>query len=292
MTRVVANDPQSSALTPEQLQKVLSSIAIPICPAAVTKAMAEAQKDEPDLRYLAKLIAADPSMSAAALKLANSALYRSGNPVASVRQAAERLGTKSVVCIVLAVALRSSVDGLPEVWLDRFWRHATQVAIISALVARRQFGISQDAAYTYALFHDAAIPMMMKRFTEYAAVLEAVKAEGQTLFEAEKSYFPCTHPIVGSLMVRNWGLPSILGLAIRFHHDPEAYDLPDQTLPGSALSLIAVTHIAEHLIYEIQGTRDYEVGEELFEKALAFLGLTENDLDDLRQRVANAFEEI
>lgn len=285
------NDAATSALTPEQLQKVLSSIAIPVCPAVVTKALVETQKDEPDLHYLARLIAADPSISAAALKLANSSLYRSGNPVTSVRHAVERLGTKAVVCIVVAGALRSSVDGLPEVWLEQFWRHATQVAVIAALVARRQFGISQDAAYTYALFHDAAIPMMMKRFTEYAAILDAVKAGGQTLFDAETAFFPCTHPIVGSLMIRNWGLPPILGLAIRFHHEPDAYELPDQTLPGSALSLIAVTHIAEHLTSEILGEHDFEVGEGLFEKALAFLGIADNDLDDLRQRVIIALDE-
>ena len=57
------NDPETSALTPEELQKVLSSIDIPVCPAVVTQALVEALKDEPDLRILAKLVATDPSMS-------------------------------------------------------------------------------------------------------------------------------------------------------------------------------------------------------------------------------------
>ena len=282
------NDPETSALTPEELQKVLSSIDIPVCPAVVTQALAEALKDEPDLRILAKLVATDPSMSAAALKLANSALYRSGSPVTSVRHALDRLGTKSVVCIVVAVALRSSVEGLSPAWLNDFWQRATQVAVISALVARRQFGISQDAAYTFALFHNAAIPMMMKRFDNYGQVLETAKAEGRLLVDAEVDFFPCTHPIVGSLMIRNWGLPSTLGQAIRFHHEADAYELPDQTLPGSALSLIAVTHVAEHLIARIRQENDYEVGDDLFEKALSFIGVSDTELDDLQQRVEAA----
>ena len=282
------NDPETSALTPEDLQKVLSSIDIPVCPAVVTQALAEALKDEPDLRTLAKLVATDPSMSAAALKLANSALYRSGNPVTSVRHALDRLGTKAVVCIVVAVALRSSVEGLSAAWLNDFWQRATQVAVISALIARRQFGISQDAAYTFALFHNAAIPMMMKRFDNYGQVLETAKAEGRLLVDAEVDFFPCTHPIVGSLMIRNWGLPSTLGQAIRFHHEADAYELPDQTLPGSALSLIAVTHVAEHLIARIRQENDYEVGDDLFEKALSFIGVSDTELDDLQQRVEAA----
>ena len=279
------DDAQASAMAPEQLEKILSSIDIPGCPLVVTKALREAHSDDPDLRRLANLIAEDPSLSATALKLANSVIYRSGNPVSSVRHAVERLGTQSVVCIVVAVALRSTVAGLPEAWLNQFWRRATQVAVISALVARHQFGIAQDTAYTYALFHHAAIPMMMKRFNGYAAALEKAKSEGELFADSESARFPCTHPIVGSLMVRNWGLPSSIGQAIRFHHDPEAYDLPDQTLPGSALSLIAVTHIAQRLISEMLGERDYEVGESLFAKALSFIGLSNNEIDDLRPQV-------
>lgn len=282
------DDPETSALTPEELKKVLSSIDIPVCPAVVSQAMAEALKDEPDLRLLAKLVSADPSMSAAALKLANSSLYRSGSAVSDVRRAVERLGTKAVVCIVVAGALRASVDGLPAAWVNEFWHRAAQVAVIAALVARRQFGIAQDAAYTYALFHNAAIPMMMKRFADYGAVLAATQANGEMLVDAELKYFPCTHPIVGSLMVRNWGLPATLGLSIRFHHDPDAYELPDQTLPGSALSLIAVAHVAEHLIARLLGEHDGEVGGELFARALAFLGISDAELDELQLRVEAA----
>ena len=279
------NDAQPCALTPEQLDKTLSSIDIPVCPVVVSKALLEAQSDDPDLPRLARLIAEDPSMAATALKLANSAIYRSGNPVSSVRHAVERLGTQSVVCIIIAVALHSSVEGISKTWLNQFWRRTTQVAVITALVARHQFGISQDTAYTYALFHHAAIPMMMKRFTDYETVLEKAKTDGKLLIDSETALFPCTHTIVGSLMVRSWGLPAIIGLAIRFHHDPEAYELPDQTLPGNALSLIAVTHIAQRLISEMLGERDYEVGEKLFAKAMDFIGLSDNELDDLRPQV-------
>ncbi|MFZ4535561.1 HDOD domain-containing protein [Propionivibrio sp.] len=90
----------------DQLEKVIASIDIPACPAVVMQAMAESQKDAPDLPRLAALIAADLSLSAATLKLANSALYRTGSPISGVRQAVERLGTKIVVSIVFSLASR------------------------------------------------------------------------------------------------------------------------------------------------------------------------------------------
>lgn len=277
-------------LSHDDLQKVMSSIDIPACPSIVADAMREAQKDEPDIRRLADLISNDAGMSAAALKLANSAIYGAGTKISSVRKAVDRLGTKNIVCVVVSVALRASMSGVPAAWLEAFWKRTTLLAIATSVIARRQFGISPDAAYTYALFHDAAIPMMMRRFPNYAEVVEAARREGKMLTTAEEEYFPCSHPIVGSLLVRNWGLPSILGQAIRFHHEADAYDLPDRTLPGGALAFIAVTQVTEHLMAEVLNDQDLEVGEQLFEKAIDFLGISETDLDDLRQRVSAAIE--
>ena len=271
------------------VEKVMSSIDIPTCPGMVTDAMREAQKDEPDLSRLADIIGSDAGMSAAALKLANSPLFGANNRVVSVRKAVERLGIQNVVCVVVASALRASVTGLPAAWVEDFWRRTMQLALASSLVARRQYGISADAAYTYALFHNAAIPLLMRRFPNYADVLEGCRSEGRMLSDAEEQYFPCTHSIVGSLLVRNWGLPPLLGQAIRFHHEKDVYDLPDRSLPGGALSLIAVTQVAEHLLDEIIGDTS-EVDTNLLERALAFLGISNDDLDELRQRFASAVE--
>lgn len=278
-------------LSHDDVQKVMATVDIPACPVFLTDAMQEAQRDEPDLKRLADIITSDAGMSAAALKLANSPLYGASTRISSVRKAVERLGTKNIACVVVAVALRASMTGLPAAWLEQFWKRTTLMAVVSSLIARRQYGISPDASYTYALFHDAAIPLMMKRFPNYGEVLEKCRHENLLLVEAENNFFPCTHPIIGSLLVRNWGLPTILGQAIRFHHEADAYDVSDKTLPGGALSLIAVTQVAEHLLAELLDDCDLEVGANLFARALDHLGISESDLDDLRNRVADAVAE-
>ncbi len=286
----MTND-KSYELSPEDLQKVVTSVELPSCPASAMETLKEAQKDEPDLRQLAKLIAADPMMSAAALKLANSPVFGGRQQVSSVPKAVERLGIKNIVCVVVASALRSSISGLPAAWLEAFWKRTGQQAAAAAMIARQQYGISPDATYTYTLFHNAAMPLMMKRFPDYAEVLDACQREGRLLVEAEERFFPCSHPVVGSLLVRNWGLPAILGQAIRFHHEPDAYDLPDRTLPGGALSFIAVTQVADTLLSQVQESVDVEVGEALFQRALDYLGIASDDLDDLRQKIAAAITE-
>jgi HD-like signal output (HDOD) protein len=278
-------------LSLDELNKVMASVDIPACPATLTETMTEAQKDMPDIKKLGRLISNDPGMSATTLKLANSPVFGGRVEITSVPRAVERLGTKNIVCVVVASALRNSITGLPAAWLESFWRRNSTLATTAAMVAKKQYTLSPDLAYTYTLFHDAAIPLIMKRFPDYAKMLEDSQKNGVMLADAEAKQFPCTHPIVGSLLVRNWGLPKMLGQAIRFHHDPEAYDLPESTLPETALSLIAVTQVAEHLLNEIFNEIDIEVGDVLFNKATEHLGLSPDDLDRLQEAIRESLDE-
>lgn len=275
-------------LSSEDLERVLNTIEIPVCPAIVVEVLAEAQKDDPDMKKLAASIASDVGMAATAIKLANSPLFRVGSAISSVPKALATLGTRNIVSIVVAVALRASMSGLPAALVEKFWNRASAVAVAAGLIARRLYGISPDVAYTYALFHDAAIPLMMRRFDNYEQLIETARQRGQFLIDAESELFPCTHPIIGSLLVRNWGLPPLLGQAIRFHHEPDLYELPDKTLPTEALDLIAVTQVAEHLASEMFGENDLEVGEMHFSRALAHLGIINSELEDLQETLENA----
>lgn len=279
---------QKYDLSLDDLDRVFKTVDIPTRPTIVTEVMAEAQKDMPDMSKLAKTIAADVGAAAIAIKLANSPLFRCGVPVGNVRHALERLGTRNVVCLVVTMALRASVSGGPSAWLEKFWDRTAALAMASGLLAHRLYGISPDTAYTYAMFHDAAIPLMMRRFPNYAQQVEEGRRSGKTRFEAEEQFFPCTHPIIGSLLIRNWGLPPLIGQAIRFHHEPDVYDLPDGVLPGVALSLMAVTHVAEHLAADLLDGADLDVGTALFDRAVAHLGISVGELDEFREELLSA----
>lgn len=277
------------AVSPELLDQTLSSIEIPTCPDAVMRVMREAQKDIPDINELARMIAADVGMAALAIKLANSPMFGNGG-VKTVPQAVNRLGTRNVVCVVVAVALRSAMTGVAPAVLERFWNRAATMAIGAGLIAKRLYRISPDEAYAYALFHDAAIPVLMRRFQNYAQVAEAARERGDGLAMAEMAAFSCNHAIVGALLARNWGLPPLIAQAIRFHHEPDLYALPADTLAPEGLSLIAVTQLAEYLSAELQGETDIEVGGH-FERACAYLGLGETELADIREDLQEAISE-
>lgn len=279
---------QAHELSDQDIDKVFKTVDIPACPAMVSEVMAEAQKDIPDIRKLARTISADAAMTAVTIKLANSPLFRVGSAVSTVQQALDRIGMRNTVCIIIAAALRSAMAGSGGAFIEKFWNKSAALALAAGMIARKQYGISPDAAYIYALFHDAGIPMMMRRFPEYEKALEECQTTGKLLIDIENQYFPCTHPIIGFLMIRNWGLPALIGKAIQFHHEPDVYDLPNETLPGGALSLIAVTHLAEHISNDIDSEVDLEVGPALYARALVHFGIHEEDVEALREAIMAA----
>ena len=274
-------------LSSEEIDLVFKNIDIPTCPAIVTMAMAEAQREEPDIRKLVAAIEKDVGITALIIKLANSPLFRTNHPASRVAEALARLGTRNVVCVIAAAALRSSMSGVDAKWLEKFWRHASLVATAAGMIARKQYGIAPDAAYTYALFHDSAIPLLRKRFDNYIDVMNLATNDHIPLIEAEERFFPCTHAIAGALLVRNWGLPGIIGQSIRFHHEKDVYHLPESSLPGSAVSLIAVTQLAERLLLQPDENINFEVTDNHYQHALAHLGITEEELDEIRESLAD-----
>jgi HD-like signal output (HDOD) protein len=274
-------------LSHDEIDHVFKNMDIPTCPAIVSMAMAEAQKDEPDIRKLCAAIEKDVGMSALTIKLANSPLFRTNQPISLVSVALARLGIRNVVCVVVSAALRNSMSGVDAKWLETYWNNASLVATAAGLIARKQHGIAPDTAYTFALFHDSAIPLLRKRFDNYCDVVASAIKTNRPLIEVEEEYFPCTHPIVGSLLARNWGLPAIIGKSIRFHHEHDIYDLHESVLPSEAVSLIATTHVAERLLALNSDNDNLEVSDEHFEQALDHLDICIEELEEIRETLAD-----
>ncbi|MEI7969700.1 MAG: HDOD domain-containing protein [Betaproteobacteria bacterium] len=278
-------------ITPDDIEKVFKTITIPPCPAVVVDAMREAQKDMPDIARLSKTISADVAMTAATLKLANSPMFRGSAPIANVRRAIDRIGTLNVVCVVVAAALRQSIEGGSSARMEQFWRQTSALALAAGLIAHRHYGIPRDMAYLYALFHDIGIPLMATRFPAYDEAVRGGRDSGKLLVLTEAEYFPCTHPVIGWLTIRSWGLPDDLGTAVRYHHDPDVYDMPETLVPDLSKSLMATVHVAEHLMAALVDDKDYEVGDPLFQRGLSHLGITQIDLEHLREEINEVMDD-
>lgn len=238
--------------TATEVDKLLSrsviDLGIPPCPAILNRFTAETQKEEPDYHRLSNIISADVSLSASLIKTANSPFFGTRQRVRSPNEALARLGLNTTSRAVAGIILRRAFPHVPN--LERFWDASARIARISGWLAQRfDIRVRAEDAYTYALFRDCGIPVLLGRFPNYPAVLACANGEiVRSFVEVEDEALPTNHAMVGSLLAQSWWLPEEICLAIRNHHELTTLESDSAILPMSSLKLIATAQLAEHIV--------------------------------------------
>lgn len=280
---------QSSSveIATDSVSDILKTITIPPCPAVVAALQQESRRSEVDFRKIIRLISADLGLAAAMMKTANSPFFGLRKKVQSVSQASAVLGLKNVINIVNGLALQRSLS--PQgVSMERFWDRSNQHAMVSARLARRVPGLSQEDAYSFGLFHDCGIPILMQRFPEYRHTLALANRSSRPIWEVENERHGTDHVVVGVMLARNWQLPALLVQAIRLHHhfdilidtSPDERDISD-----SVRSLTAISLLADHLIGRFLGVPDEIEWLAHGASVLNYLSFDEEEVEELHGEI-------
>lgn len=260
---------------------------IPPRPTALIEIDKEMAKDEPDFSHLARIITADVSLAAAMLKTANSPFFGLDKKVRSVPEALLMLGLKLTIQTIASIELRKAFKDVPQ--LDRFWDESGTTARVAGWLAiqlRPRCWIRSEDAYTFALFHDCGIPILLRPFPEYRNVLgKANTSRDKRFTDIEDDALGTNHAEMGANLAASWLLPSEIIEGIRNHHKLDSLadkDVADPLL--TALPLIAITHFAEHLIYMRTGMDKTFEWAKTAEAAMRILNITEAQIPDLFDR--------
>lgn len=271
----------TAILDEQQLQSLLQGIDIPPCPATLVELDQELGKDAPDQRDIARIISKDVALSGRVMQIANSPAFSTGREMNSIIQALNVLGSRQVFNLVVTQLLKVAMAGGGEVAMDRFWDSSARTARLSAELARRLRCVRPEYAYTFGLFHDCGIPLMMKRFPLAKEALATANAAPERMFtEVEEQLLGTNHAVIGYFLARRWRLPEFVAQAILAHHD-YAMLVPSSHIPETSRAVIAVTVLAEHIIrLHTSGN-----GEQEWEKAASpvceLFGLSLGAVDDL-----------
>ncbi|HEX6733222.1 MAG TPA: HDOD domain-containing protein [Azonexus sp.] len=271
-----------NAVTDEkQLEKLLNGVDIPPCPAILVDIDRELAKDAPDQREIARLISKDVALSGHVMRIANSPAFSTGHQIGSIIQALNILGTRQLFNLVVSQLLKIALSGKPEVPMDRFWETSALTARLSAELARRLRCVRPDVAYTFGLFHDCGIPLLMKRFDNVRDVLAEANASEECKFtEVENKHLGTNHAVVGYFLARRWRLPADVTEAILHHHDYAVLNRPEAA-SQTARVVIAVTVLAEHIIRLHAGDDRYQEWGKAAAHACQLFGLSLGAVDDL-----------
>ncbi len=268
----------------------LREIGIPPRPTILAQIENETRKDEPDFIHLARLLSSDVGLAAGMIKIANSPFFNFQKKVPTVQEALLVLGLRLVIKTVAGLALRQVFQHVPN--MERFWDASAQTAEVAGLLARQlhpAHGVRPEDAFTFALFRDCGIPVLMIPFPEYRNALAQANNEAVLPFTAvEEAAMGVNHAEVGAQLAEDWLLPSEICQAIKHHHQRELFD-PETPIGIRPRRLVALAQLAEHLIQLHTGQAQTCEWEKLGEGCLQTLDLVETDLKRL---AADCFAEL
>ncbi|WP_240877846.1 HDOD domain-containing protein [Pseudomonas sp. TMW22089] len=246
---------------------------------------------DPDLEVIAGLIAQDPGLSGALLKIVNSPYYGLSNKIASIRRAVTVLGSRTVINLINAQSIKGEMTDDTIVTLNRFWDTAQDVAMTSLTLAKRTGTQALDEAYALGLFHDCGIPLMLKRFPDYMRVLEqgyASAGTGSRVVDTENRHFNTNHAVVGYYTAKSWRLPAHLTEAIANHHNALAIFSDDSSRNSQLKNLLAILKMAEHICasHTVLGNqREDHEWNSIRHLVLDYIGLSDYDFDNLKESI-------
>lgn len=279
-------------LTQEQIASLLAGITIPPQPQIMVDLQMEQMSPDCNIARIAELISQDVGLSGSILKTVNSPLFRQGEPIGSVRQAVMRLGITSTINITNALSIRGELSDAAIVALGRFWDTANDVASACALIARQIGYRSPDEAYSLGLFHNAGIPLLMKRFDNYLEVAReayALTGPGHRVIDTENERLNTNHAVLGYYVGRSWKLPDHLCQAIAEHHNVQALLEEGSAEDHDKKMLLSILKIAEHIcgLHRTIGQRgDDPEWAQVGDSVLLFTELSDYDLQALREACA------
>lgn len=223
------------------VSKVTTLISLPKVSLEINRLIAD---DNASFAEITQLIELDPALSAALIRLSNSAALSPGQKIESVQRAISRLGLNQTTQLILAIESARSLEELPnELWpLEDFWHHSLSCAVIARLLCKRYNLGNPEAAFTAGLLHDIGQLILFSQLPDVArACLDnALESDcAANLFEAENQRLGFAHTDIGQELARQWALPDSLADCIAYHHHPQAYT-GDSNLP-------AVVHLANSL---------------------------------------------
>jgi putative nucleotidyltransferase with HDIG domain len=176
-----------------------------------------------DLKKVSKVLRTDPSLSAQALRLCNSALFGLRRRVLSIEQAAILLGTDRLRTLVLACSLmKFAGKHVPPAQLVSYWQHSFLTALLSERIARQVDYFEKEQAYLCGLLHDIGqLPLSIVALEEEAKNRKTPPPDWLDNIPVERDYFGMDHCKVGRWMAVAWNfMPSFIDV-FEYHHVPE-----------------------------------------------------------------------
>ncbi|WP_121987620.1 HDOD domain-containing protein [Nitrospira lenta] len=174
---------------------------------------------------LANALKLDPAISARLLRIVNSPLYGFPKQIDTITRAVNMLGMQSVSDLVAATSIGRTFSGMTSDLMDlpAYWRKSVLCALLAGKVAKACGIEDSERFFIEGLLRDIGHLVLYQTIPERAqsALVEAGNF-GTALAEVEQSSIGFDFTEVGAELIRFWGMPGQIELAIRHQLNPHA----------------------------------------------------------------------
>jgi len=195
------------SITPESIIDDLENdrLPLPTLPEVAIRVRETADDDNASITDVGKIIETDASLSARIVQVGNSALYRGVNPAETVQAAAMRMGLNTVRSLATSLVMKQlfqATHPVVDLYLRKAWKQSTDVAALSAVIAKTSTGLESDSALLAGLTHSIGLSPILVKAESDPVLLNNSQALEKLLFSL--------YPVVGSRILRMWGFSDAL----------------------------------------------------------------------------------
>jgi putative nucleotidyltransferase with HDIG domain len=235
---------------------------LPPSPKILPPLMQLLNQPDVDCTKVVQLIALDASLTAAVLKLCNSATSGSALKIDDLNHAITRLGFQTIYQLVASIcgsrvlSSKQAGYGLNE---GELWHHSV-VAAVAAQVIARNLGENESTVFTTALLHDLGKIVLARALeSRYSAVIDEVERNHRSMLDAEKHLLGVQHAEVGGRLLARWQFPESLVAPVWHHHHPAAAGKHERIAAcvhlGNLISSL-MGHGYGHYAFAVEGQAD------------------------------------
>jgi len=276
----------------DRLDSIINNIdQLPSIPEVASKIINMVNNPDVSFKQVADEISKDQPMTANILKLSNSAYFSKGKEISSIDRAIVTLGLKEVKNIVMVIATKPVLDKPVTGYdLDKgaLWAHGLLVANISSNIAvlKKRKDVA-DIVFTGGIIHNVGkVVVSLYIKMAYRDILECVQSKGLSFTAAEKEIMGYNHLEIGEKILKKWKFPPVLQSIVRYYSEPDK-------APAENRFEVCTVHIANGLALMAGiGLGSDGLYHEFNQKALATVGLTEPEINELYAKIPEMMKQL
>lgn len=260
---------------------------LPVLPEASRRVLTVIHDPIASTGEVAEVINEDPVLSARVLKLANSALFGSVEPIRELHVASARIGMRGLVQVVQVSAqsdLYTSKEPHFREMIHELWRHSLATAHAAELLAATRSDVSSGEAFFAGLVHDIGKVLLLDFIAGQYTGPKGRLRESPELLQRVIDTF---HPLVGLHLTDRWNLPFQYGFTTFYSEAPHRCPV-DSWLPLTHLVCLA-SRIAEVSGYGAPSSDD---GDVQAHPSAQRLTVNEETITTISRKLPNAAETL